>query len=117
MTPIHPPIDREHLRKYTGDDAALFDEILSIFAEQAESLLGRLSIDLDDEAWRDLCHALKGSSRGVGAWTVGNLAEAGEAMVGDGARGSKAREILLSTIAAETSEALRYAHALREGAA
>ena len=117
MPPMTAPIDREHLRKYTGDDAALFDEILSIYEDQARSLMERLNADLDDEAWRDLCHALKGASRGVGAWAVGDLAEAGEALVGEGARGSKERAILLSTLAAETSEAIRYVIELRDDAA
>ena len=72
------PIDFAHLDKYVCGDTALLDEILSIFVEQAESWRARLTSDLGDEDWRFVCHSLKGASRGIGAWELGELAEKGE---------------------------------------
>jgi HPt (histidine-containing phosphotransfer) domain-containing protein len=76
------PVDIQHLEKYVFGDRALLDEILTIFIEQASLLLGRFDASSDDESWRSTAHTLKGASRGVGAWAVGDLAEKAEELVG-----------------------------------
>ncbi len=75
-------IDLDHLEQYVAGDAALRDEILSIFTDQIESLRPKIDVDAEDEAWRDIMHAIKGAARGVGAWDVGELCESAEGLVG-----------------------------------
>lgn len=76
------PIDIRHLEQYVFGDRALLDEILTIYIDQATMLLGRLDAAADDEAWHSTAHTLKGASRGVGAFAVGDLAEAAEKLIG-----------------------------------
>lgn len=76
-------LDLDHLEQYVAGDRSLRDEILTIFMEQAERLRSQLDHSADDEAWRDVVHAMKGSARGVGAWALGDLCEEAEGFVGD----------------------------------
>ncbi len=63
-------IDFPYLENFCGDDAALVDEVLGLFVEQA-ALWGRLLDPTGDaEAWRDGAHTLKGSALGIGAKAV-----------------------------------------------
>ncbi|MEM6649574.1 MAG: Hpt domain-containing protein [Pseudomonadota bacterium] len=76
-------IDLDHLEKYVAGDRNLRDEILSIFEEQAEMWARVLDPKSEDTAWKDAAHALKGASRGVGAWEVGDICERAEKLVGE----------------------------------
>lgn len=76
-------IDVKHLDRYVAGDRALRDEILAIYEEQVETWANMLDPQADDMAWRDAAHALKGASRGVGAWELGELCAKAEKMVGD----------------------------------
>lgn len=76
------PIDTSHLEKYVFGDAALRDEILSIFIEQAAAWIARMDPALADDDWRHAAHTLKGAARGVGAWSLGDIAERAETLVG-----------------------------------
>lgn len=76
-------IDLDHLEKYVAGDNALRDEILEIFAEQLSGLVERVDAEGTDEAWRNTMHAMKGAARGVGAWSLGDLCEEGEALIGN----------------------------------
>ncbi len=108
-------LDLNHLEKYVAGDPALRDEILSIFLEQVEIRLGDLDVDLEDWAWRDACHALKGAARGVGAWRLGDLAEVGEGLVGGD--GDRPRRIaLLGDINAAAAATVAAAQAARAAA-
>lgn len=109
-------LDLDHLELYVGGDAALRDEILSIFTEQAEMLIERFADDLPDGEWYDAAHALKGAARGVGAWTVGDLCEAAEQLVGDDPKKLASRCALLAEIAAELSAAVAEARRYRDAA-
>jgi len=108
-------IDIHHLELYVGGDVALRDEILGIFAEQAEIWVSRLDPSLSDEQWYDASHALKGASKGVGAWSVGELCETAEGLIGDRENKLASRHALLQEItrevAAALSEARRYRNA------
>lgn len=90
-------IDLKHLDQYVGGDRALRDEILGIFEEQAEMWVRTLDPRADDRAWKDAAHALKGASRGVGAWTVGDLCADAESLVGD-AHSEEDRHAMLSDL-------------------
>ena len=106
-------IDRDHLELYVSGDSALLDEILTIFDEQARSLQAKFDADAEDEAWRDVMHALKGASRGVGAWMVGDLCEKAEAMVDGYDDKVAARRALLNDLNGRLEETLADALAAR----
>ena len=75
-------IDFAHLDRYVAGDAALRDEVLTIFESQVARCLRLLDPDGPNEDWRSIAHALKGASRGIGAWDVGALCEKAEKMTG-----------------------------------
>lgn len=108
---MNDPIDISHLEQYVFGDRALLDEILTIFIEQAQSLSARLCADADDEAWKLAAHTLKGASRGVGAFRLGDLAEKAEGMVGPAAA---AREAHLKDLRAAASKAVEFAQKYRD---
>ena len=110
--PEGDPIDLNHLDQYVAGDAALMDEILSIFIEQAEGWATKLAPYLEDEVWHDSCHALKGASRGVGAWALGDLAEKGERLKGEDV--DVARLDLIQKIRREVAVATNFAIDLRD---
>jgi HPt (histidine-containing phosphotransfer) domain-containing protein len=105
------PIDYAHLDKYVCGDRALLDEILTIFEEQAESWVDHLKPELSDEDWQHAAHSLKGASRGVGAWAVGDLAEKAESMV----EGVGNRREFLDSLKESVNAAIEYARLLRDG--
>jgi len=72
------PVDLVHLSKYTLGNRSLENELLGLFRNQADIYLARLDGAGDDKEWRDAAHSLKGSARGLGAWTLGELAEEAE---------------------------------------
>jgi HPt (histidine-containing phosphotransfer) domain-containing protein len=110
-------IDLEHLEKYVSGDVALRNEILSIFSEQARLLSGQFSDANSDEAWRNTAHALKGASRGVGAWVLGDLCEEAEQMIGAIAGKAEKRAAILVSIRQKVGDALTEADRLRAQAA
>jgi len=77
LAPDDGPIDFEHLKRMTLDDADLEREVLAMFAAQAAGLIGSLAT-LPDNAGA-LAHTLKGSARAIGAFRVADAAEALEA--------------------------------------
>lgn len=87
------PIELRHLEQYVFGDQALLDEILSIFVDQVTLLVERLHGTEDDAEWRSAAHKLKGASRGVGAWALGDLAEAAEDLAEPTARQETLRKI------------------------
>jgi len=89
-------IDLDHLDKYVGGDRALRDEILGIFEEQAEMWVRILDPKAEDVAWKDAAHALKGASRGVGAWEIGDICAAAEKLIGDGRSEEDRHEALVN---------------------
>ncbi|MEO1014837.1 MAG: Hpt domain-containing protein [Pseudomonadota bacterium] len=110
-------IDMSHLERYTFGDAQLLDEILGMFVEHAGRLVSRLDVDLEDGDWRDACHALKGSARGVGAWALGDEAAEGEGLIGDLPAKQAAREKKIDAIRSAAREAVDHAQTLRAKAA
>ena len=107
-------IDLEHLDKYVAGDLALRDEILTIFADQIELLLENFNIDQSDEDWRNTAHALKGASRGVGAWALGDLAEEAETITEDAPGKLEKRAGMLVSIRSLAAEIAKEAIDLRD---
>jgi len=82
LAPDDGPIDFEHLKRMTLDDAGLEQEVLAMFAAQSAQLIGRLA-DLPEDA-PTLAHTLKGSARAIGAFAVADAAARLEAVLADG---------------------------------
>jgi HPt (histidine-containing phosphotransfer) domain-containing protein len=82
LAPDDGPIDFEHLKRMTLDDAGLEQEVLAMFAAQSAQLIGRLA-DLPEDA-PTLAHTLKGSARAIGAFVVADAAARLEADLAGG---------------------------------
>jgi HPt (histidine-containing phosphotransfer) domain-containing protein len=69
------PIDLEHLARQTIGDRDVEREVLDMFVHQALSVRDAIaSADLPSRLM--LCHALKGSARGVGAFPIADCVAA-----------------------------------------
>ncbi len=74
-------VDLEHLARYTGGDPALDAEVLQLFLDQSATLMRQLHSVLearDQKNWREIVHGLKGAARGIGAFSLGDAAQAAE---------------------------------------
>jgi HPt (histidine-containing phosphotransfer) domain-containing protein len=97
LAPDDGPIDNAHLDRMTLGDIALEREVLAMFSAQAVGLIARLAT-LSSEGRSSqsrsseggsseglaLAHTLKGSARAIGAFRVGDAAEALEAALRNG---------------------------------
>ncbi len=77
------PVDFAHLRRYTFGDKALEAEVLGLFLAQLPETIASLRAAATECDWKMAAHALKGSSRAVGAWRIAGLAQEAEALVRD----------------------------------
>ncbi len=73
-------VDFQYLEGFAAGDDSLIDEVLDIFREQAAMWAPLLDPGID--GWRDAVHTVKGASRGVGAFALGDACERAE--TGDG---------------------------------
>lgn len=69
-------VDFAYLERFAAGDAAVIEEVLGLFREQAQ--LWSVMLDPQAEGWRDAAHTIKGASRGVGAFALGDACEAAE---------------------------------------
>jgi HPt (histidine-containing phosphotransfer) domain-containing protein len=116
LAPDDGPIDFEHLKRMTLDDAGLEHEVLAMFAAQSAKLIATLAGLPKDSgkhrgknAGKDaptLAHTLKGSARAIGAFGVADAAARLEAVLADG--DDPSREL------AELGEAVALARAAIE---
>jgi hypothetical protein len=106
-------IDIAHLDRYVAGDNALRDEVLTIFEGQVARCLRLLDPDGPNEDWRAIAHALKGASRGIGAWGVGDVCEKAEKMTGTPHDVREARLAARDEIERQVNEALTAIRALR----
>ncbi|HVZ06018.1 Hpt domain-containing protein [Hyphomicrobium sp.] len=72
------PLDIQHLRRYTFGDQALEKEILSLFLAQLPETIAALRAAANQRDWKVAAHTLKGSSRAVGAFRLGDIAQEAE---------------------------------------
>ncbi len=85
VAPASRPVDLDHLNSYTGGDPSLNHQILGLFAGQCHEIIERMA-DLAEKGeaesaaknWREVAHSLKGASRGVGAFQLGEVAAQAE---------------------------------------
>src|ERR1700744_393812 len=74
-------IDLEHLARYTGGERELNSEVLRLFDDQITKMVAELHTLLasrDAKRWREVAHTIKGAARGVGAFSMGDLAALAE---------------------------------------
>jgi HPt (histidine-containing phosphotransfer) domain-containing protein len=76
-------VDFPYLEAYAAGDAALVEEVLALFDEQASVWMRLLDPEGDAGVWRDGAHTLKGASAGIGARMLASLCD--EAEVASGA--------------------------------
>ena len=108
LAPDDGPLDFEHLKRMTLDDAGLEHEVLAMFAAQSAKLIATLA-GLPKDGGNDaptLAHTLKGSARAIGAFGVADAATRLEAVLADG--DDPSREL------AELGEAVALARAAIE---
>ncbi len=75
----HPmPVDLVHLSAQAMGDRTLELELLRLFAAQAPIYVNALRRASDQTARKHAAHALKGASRAVGAFALGDLAAQAE---------------------------------------
>ncbi len=67
-----------YLETYAGHDAALIEEVLGLFHEQAALWARLLDPRQAMDGWRDAAHTLKGAARGIGAEGLAQACEAAE---------------------------------------
>jgi HPt (histidine-containing phosphotransfer) domain-containing protein len=94
-----PAIDLVHLARQTDNDAALQDELLTLFDHQSASLLAQLS--RGDAAVRvrvDAAHTLRGSALAIGAGAVARAALALETALEAGNAGGGELEALARAV-------------------
>jgi HPt (histidine-containing phosphotransfer) domain-containing protein len=92
LAPDDGPIDNAHLDRMTLGDIALEHEVLAMFSAQAVGLIARLATLSSDGKSSEgksseglaLAHTLKGSARAIGAFHVGDAAEALEVALRNG---------------------------------
>lgn len=109
-------IDLSHLNHSVFNDAGLRAEVLVLFADQAAKILAQFDPAMDDEAWRHLAHTLKGSSRGIGAFALGDALADAEALCGAIPDKVRLRAAALTHISAECLAAIAEARALAAAA-
>lgn len=72
------PVDLDHLARYTGGDPAVDREILTLFVQQSSAMLAQLPGVRDAKTWHHIVHSLKGAARGIGAFSLADLAAEAE---------------------------------------
>jgi HPt (histidine-containing phosphotransfer) domain-containing protein len=97
LAPGDGPIDFEHLQRMTLGDAAIEQEVLTMFSTQSATLMHTLAAMPSDAG--ALAHTLKGSARAIGAFAVAEAATRLEAVIARGAEPSIALAELSEAVA------------------
>lgn len=88
-------VDFDYLEGFAAGDMQVVTEVLALYQQQAEGWLAKL--DTAGDGWRDLVHTIKGASRGIGARTLGDVAERAER--GDPSQAPEVRAALKDVLA------------------
>ena len=104
-------VDFAHLETYAAHDAALIEEVLGLFRQQAELWMPLLDPAAGAQGWRDAAHALKGSALGVGAFAFAEACGAAEAQA-DGGPGARSLQLerIRTTLDAALHDVAAYRH-------
>jgi HPt (histidine-containing phosphotransfer) domain-containing protein len=69
-------VDFAYLEGFAAGDTDVVSEVLNLFLQQAD-IWERL-LDATSEGWKDALHTIKGASRGIGAFDLGQICEMAE---------------------------------------
>jgi HPt (histidine-containing phosphotransfer) domain-containing protein len=96
-------VDFGYLEGFAAGDAQVVDEVLALFREQAS--MWSVMLDPQSEGWRDAVHTIKGASRGIGAFALGDVCQMCE-IEGPGRLGAvrDALDVALADVAAYAHE-------------
>ncbi|MFN7128220.1 MAG: Hpt domain-containing protein [Brevundimonas sp.] len=101
-------VDFSVLEGMTGDDAAISEEVLGLFVEQAA--LWSALLNPKAEGWRDGVHTIRGAAAGIGA---GDLAAiCAEAEAAEQALAAPALERVRTALDAALADVAAYRHEL-----
>ena len=104
-------VDFGHLESYAAGDAALIDEVLGMFREQAALWVRLFDPSWPPDGWRDAAHSLKGSALGVGAFQLAEACAAAETAFGAGPGEKSAMlERVRDALDAALADIAAYAH-------
>jgi HPt (histidine-containing phosphotransfer) domain-containing protein len=70
-------VDFTVLGRMTGDDDAISEEVLGLFAQQAA--LWAPMLDVREDGWRDGVHTIRGAAAGIGATALAEACAVAEA--------------------------------------
>jgi len=101
-------IDFTVLEGMTGDDAAVSEEVLGLFVEQAA--LWSAMLDPKAEGWRDGVHTIRGAAAGVGARPLATACAEAEAT--EQALAAPALERVRTALDAALADVAAYRHEL-----
>ena len=101
-------VDFAVLETMTGGDAAVSEEVLGLFVEQAG--LWSAMLDPKAEGWRDGVHTIRGAAAGVGAGDLAEVCAAAE--TADQALAVPALERVRTALDAALADVAAYRHAL-----
>jgi HPt (histidine-containing phosphotransfer) domain-containing protein len=73
--PSSDVVDLNYLRRFTLGNAALEEEVLRLFVDQAPLYLEQLRNARSTKAWGEAAHTLKGSAGAIGARRLTSVAE------------------------------------------
>lgn len=95
-------VDFQYLEGFTAGDGDVIDEILGLFRQQA-AIWSNL-LDPESEGWRDALHTIKGASRGIGAFQLGDACARAEA------EGPSGIDAVRDALDAALADVAAYAH-------
>jgi hypothetical protein len=98
-------VDFAYLEGFAAGDRAIVDEVLTLFREQALGWAAQL--DPPQAGWRDVVHTIKGTSRGVGAFALGDVCAGAER------DGEQALDAVVSALHAAVEDIIAYQAAAR----
>ncbi len=101
-------VDLAVLERMTGGDAAISEEVLGLFVEQAG--LWSAMLDPKAEGWRDGVHTIRGAAAGVGAGDLAEVCAAAE--TADQALAVPALERVRTALDAALADVAAYRHEL-----
>lgn len=93
-------VDFQYLEAFAAGDRGVVADVLGLFLEQAKAW--EIGLARPDAGWRDLTHTIKGTSRGIGAHELGDLAQRAEA------EGPEAAPQVLAALNAAVAEVEAY---------
>ena len=82
-TNLAQAVDYAHLKIQAAEDVNVMREVLQLFLVHTEQVLEQLASASDEKAWRQLTHTLKGSARGIGAFSFADAAAIAERAILD----------------------------------